>query len=347
MSKVKTIIVAIEKIKHMNNFKHLPPAFEFSHGKYKYNVIIHHNPHAEFQGTKFVTNFDLLITNAVRSIFNAIQQHCHFTMVNLVRYSKLEQAVMMSALIPTGGNIENFHHINTYSRLENDVTMTELKQKIDESGWFFGGNFDPVKRYVIKPMHGAGGYGQIVFKPSEVSVDALLCELMIPTNGLDKLKELFPGVIFTNEDNPNAFSKGIEYIKEQGCVLQEVVENIQDEYRGLISPNGLVHFYKRTRSGEGFQQATGMTNVLRNDGKVSMLDAENFQHLNELKVVIEYLNIEFGSIDVFTTTDGKWGILEWCNQFGTVAYSPYSQKEYHVDCIKQWIIQHVNMKGEI
>ena len=313
---MKTYIVAFDDINAINNFKHVPCRFI----KDDIEVVIHLNPIAEISASEYILNYDLLIsshhfTETAKICSNGIP-YPENNRVFLQRYSKIEQAVGLKQ-IAKKLSLSNFYTL--------DIWVTA-----NDSNWAF--NNAPTKCFIIKCNDGARGIGQILVKDN-IPLSELLNAINDCEMTTEKLLQQFPSIIY-NTEGENYANEGLNMLRQQGFHAVEYIPNIVSEYRFTIINNNLCYPVKRfVKTTSDYKQVTGAPAV--RDSTIS-----EFGNVNELKpfmeeinAVISQLNIKFGSCDIFVMDDGRWGLFEFCNQFGTSAYDPEDMIEIHQDFI--------------
>lgn len=142
-------------------------------------------------------------------------------------------------------------------------------------------------------------------------------------------------------------------IDTSGLVIQEVIKNIASEFRLIVGDNGIEAMLLRPRGTE--KKSSDYSAVLSDKDKLvfsgygaveeakrlgchneydrdffvalgvwSGPSASTQQHIESVvgPEIVNFITINldlfrYNSIDLFITTDGKWGFFEFCNQFNT------------------------------
>lgn len=292
---------------------------------------IHRHPQVNIRGTEVSYNFDIMISNGGPNegfnFGNVLPPHRY---VKLARYDKFTQAIQL------------LNALEDYKATHDAMTCLHAKF-LPVPTWFVGVNsnrsFPNVKgKVVIKPQDGARGIGQFV-------VDTLYINLHQFNKSLDKylagehtaeafqvFLDGFKGHVSyysRDEDKPG---EGLECLKEQGAIVQSFIPDVSAEYRVITGADGEpVYFQKRRFRDEtsAYPQATGGGDTIDMDARVTNPLAKDV-HSNALflylcKHVIGPLN----SIDLFITSDGHWGIFEFCNQFGVTGIPAGIAEDIH------------------
>ena len=335
---MKRLIVAYDD-HAVNNFQHAPARFK----RGNVEVLVHADPRIDIDGVEVVTNFDLLINSGLGPVKGSgfLDQSA---LVTLPRHSKSRQMVELHKITVRQ---ESFHYIQPLTRYCNQHTWT---------GTSVGGTVDLGRYVVIKPEDGARGIGQYVVDTKRTKIATVLTAIkdgLLPN--ADAIAEMYGDTVFLATDKEKDENEGAEVIVSQGYIAQSVIPDIVAECRVLISPAGPNVYLDRTirnksKGGVTYSQATGAD---ADSGKaVTRLEHTQFnKHIPEIgrdTYIAEINNFlyemsldvcPFGSVDLFITREGKWGIFEYCNQFGTIGYQPRQMSDYHSDAIFHWLDQ--------
>lgn len=292
---------------------------------------IHRHPQVNIRGTDVSYNFDIMISNGGPNegfnFGNVLPAHRY---VKLPRYDKFTQAIQL------------LNALEEYRATHEALAVLHAKF-LPVPTWFVGVNgsrsFPNVTgKVVIKPQDGARGIGQFV-------VDTLYINLHQFNKSLDKylagehtpeafqvFLDGFKGHVSyysRDEDKPG---EGLECLKEQGAIVQSFIPDVSAEYRVITGAAGEpVYFQKRRFRDENsaYPQATGGGDTIDLDARCLNPLAKdvhsNALFLNLCQNVIGPLN----SIDLFITSDGHWGIFEFCNQFGVTGIPAGIAEDIH------------------
>lgn len=260
---------------------------------------------ARRRGTFFVS--DVLISDNNSLHFNKVHAPCR-RRVYIERHSKIVQQMLLTASaerLRTRCNIFNDLLVPTF--LDNTV----VSPTSDISEW------------VIKPNYGARGLGQVFLKSSRQLLTRNAGELYKTMNDIvlgDGQVCTIDGLSVVGE---RSAGESISTFKENGVFIQEYIKNIHREYRLLVTPDeyALVERERRPSApGSTYLQATGCFTSGHSRLNVwyrADVDRGDQAPYKKQMQLINDLGIEFGSVDLFETADGNWGIFEWSNEFGT------------------------------
>lgn len=313
--KKPTVILAISDPGWINQFQMLPRSWDLGYCR----VAVHGDPQWVLKNGIPETNFDILLT-PVESWKKLLPPH---RVCVTPRLSKTDQGIAIAQW------------------------MQPLNQEWLASPVTFGSNLPDRKhpsyygpdlkgRVVIKPEDGARGVSQILVDFDEVSVSSFLKDLYGPCTWAE-LKELYitPAVVFSDGAFVNADEN--ENNKKDGrFTFQAFVPNIEFEVRILTNHNADIGFIcHRTREGEEYKQATGVARKAV-EMWTSTKDEEWLSDRmgpGQLDVFKEFLKDVVGpmqSVDLFITETSKWGVLEYCNQYGIAGVPP----DYYTSSVK-------------
>lgn len=314
------VTVCIDKPEMINQFNMIAPRFQ----NQWYDVSVHSDPKWVLQEGLPCFNFDILITGDAK--WKGIVPDDRLFL--LKRLSKTRQAIAINQflrqakthkalIVPTyGSNFGDKYHPSYLG--------TELTGKI-----------------VIKPEDGARGLCHFVVDFDKVSVGPFLRDLYGATTIADMAEKYAPhahlshGQAWDDEES--------QKVKEEGnFTFQRYVENIKAEVRILTNHVSDVGFAcVRSRVGEEYKQATSATTMLDHIEELNDLELLSmFGDVGERDVFLKLLEEVIGpmqSVDLFFTEDGRWGICEYCNQYGIAGvprqYAVSSIADFVVHCI--------------
>lgn len=206
---------------------------------------------------------------------------------------------------------------------------------------------------VMRPSHGARGIGQLVYDPKLTTTDTLTKAMILiakkpsavpqennsgdelKIKSLDKdddiasynkqLRETFAsvsGAPYWYSDGDRSKSEGYSVLQENSFI-QEYAADIESEYRVIIGGNNEpVYALKRKRNAYGKLGEVELNAACGEDvgpeKAFTDLRAAGIPHyvLDGFKKLCQHNDFSLFSFDVFITRSGKWGILEFCNEFG-------------------------------
>ncbi|MNY04803.1 hypothetical protein D3C86_1375000 [compost metagenome] len=311
------VVVCIDAPHSINQFNMIPPRFQSAW----YDVSVHSDPKWVMQEGLPCFNFDILITGDEK--WKGIVPADRLFL--LKRLSKTRQAIAINQflreaktanalIVPTyGSNFSDKYHPSYLG--------TELTGKI-----------------VIKPADGARGLCHFVVDFDQVSVGPFLRDLYGATTIADMAEKYAPhahlshGQAWDDEES--------QKVKEEGnFTFQRYVDDIQHEIRILTNHVSDIGFACiRNRIGDVYKQATSATVMLENicsigdKQLVTLMGGQG--ELDVFKKLLEEVIGPMQSVDLFITKDGRWGICEYCNQYG-IAGVP---REYSVSSISDFVM---------
>jgi len=324
MTKIKperTLVVAISHL--LTQYQHLPPQWIAGDGKTR--IVATNDIRYVVEADNSITkNSDLTIltqgahfisgggTHSENSRNNDYLPDFADGVIYQKRSTKPVMVLRMAALARKLG-LKNFISPRIYS--------THFADKRNST---FGPEI--AGRVVVKPTDGARGIGQIVADMDKIT-PAFLVGLLKSADDkeafLANLVTLAPHVEY--HVGHGEIDEGLTSLVEQGWFVQQQVPNITEEYRLILDHlSNVAMSFKRKRdtlplysdhNSFEHKQATGVTHLLEDakpDGEY-MLSV----HHEEISMLLQELNIPLNSVDLFVTDDGKWGIFEYCPQYGT------------------------------
>lgn len=312
---MNTCVVAIHGIEYCSNFKHLPQQFIRSGVRF----VIHTDPVRENDVEGEVTNYDLLLDVAP----NTVYVDADFISG---RPAKSEQAKRLQKwAVETGA--KHFIAVKTLNKTPspmNPYDFHTLSAKV-----------------LIKSEAGARGLGHIIFDTRRGSMFKFLCTLR-QANEVGKVKSLleeYEDCIEFHSGFVNDSDEPYRTLTEQEVYVCELIEGIENEVRlitDMIGEPRLIKLRKRysnligaNKDGSGYLQASGANQD--NSTNIECIGDIYPQYKEEILRFLKKTP-KFNSIDLFFTAQG-WGVFEYCNQFGTEAYSIEETRQLHKDLI--------------
>lgn len=316
------VVVCIDKPHLINQFNMIPPRFYSAW----YDVSVHNDPKWVMQEGLPCFNFDILITTDESWVGIVPKDRLFLTK----RISKTRQAIAINQflrtadthkalIVPTyGSNWGDKHHPSYLG--------TELTGKI-----------------VIKPEDGARGLCHFVVDFDQVSVGPFLRDLYGKTKIAAIAEKYAPHAHLSHGQSWD--DKESQKVKDEGkFTFQRYVDNIATEVRILTNHVSDIGFACiRSRIGEDYKQATSATPILEDILSIdNNVLAEMFGNPEEYAVFCQLLEEVIGpmqSVDLFFTEDGRWGVCEYCNQYGIAGvprdYAVSSISDYVMYCIDE------------
>lgn len=317
----RTLVVAISHL--LTQFQHLPP--QWIAGDTKTRIVVTNDVRYVIEADNSITkNSDLtILTEGANFISgggthaNERRNNAHMTeyadgMIYQSRETKIAMTLRMAAIARRLG-LKNFISPRIYST-----------QFADKRNSTFGPEI--AGRVVVKPTDGARGIGQIVADMDKVTPAALMILIKSADdkeNFLSNIEALAPHVEY--HIGHGELEEGLTSLVEQGFFVQQQVPDVSEEFRLILDKDSTVAMsFKRKRdlkpldperNAFEYKQATGVT-YFREETKPCGEYALSI-HREEIEMLLKELNIPLNSVDLFFTSSGKWGIFEYCPQFGT------------------------------
>ncbi|MCY1297089.1 hypothetical protein D9M70_465150 [compost metagenome] len=279
-------------------------------------VFFHDDPQVSIINGEAYFNFDFMITDGTILINGQAAERIvpeHMVFMNR-RYSKTEQAMRINSYAKRMAglghfNAEEFIGVRTWLNSQ-PLGMSNLVQ--------------PTGKVVIKPKDGARGIGQFLIDTDKIPFAVVITALDkfvidgVKEDLFKELKRYDPNLAYSTKGEKSD-DEGLTGLRLQGFVVQSLIENIEAEYRLITDEHGRVAYcQKRTiTSVEGFPQASGSdTNSILGEDIVPIDNVLSPGQFRDISAVARDVIGPLSSIDLFVTKDKKWGIFEYCNQFG-------------------------------
>lgn len=317
-----TYLICIDENHKTALTQHAVESWEDEDGRY---VIIDYTS-AIKQVNRLRRTADLMIvpqtTGYNLSIGNVLLSNPYGAVLFQNRLGKPDQAYYLNYLTEDKSVFQNFLPLRTWTTTKG----------------FDGQDLDTI---IMRPTYGARSIGLLVLNPKKtsfesvarviVSIDQSQNTVAGNLNSIisnfnkevyDKLQEI-PGSPVWCSDGDAIPKEGLKYFTES-AFIQEYVPNIQREFRIIVgADNTPVYVLNRYRTQydnfNGLPMAyargchAGMENSFTNmySAGISVKIEEEFQAL------LNKANFALHSFDLFVTDNGKWGVLEFSNEFGT------------------------------
>lgn len=186
---------------------------------------------------------------------------------------------------------------------------------------------------IIKPSDGARGSNHLVVPANMVpSVVRYL-----PGLKLKDFSKKFPDIIISKGSDMDE----VVYPTLDEMVVCERLTNVTKEYR-LLTSAGKIYYRERSRIPGSYTQANLNLDSFSNISMAEYLDMEDgtfpIELCETLKEFIKYVDLPFGSIDLYHTEDDKWGIFEYSEQFGFHGADVGFIRKLHLDAVEHILI---------
>lgn len=272
-------------------------------------ILTHESPRIQTKNGKLLTNFDYLLhvdeSRQVNHELRAALRH---------RY----------IFVPMATKAEQFFQIKKHNDINSKLYQIDAPQALFAFGRpnnlatpLLVGNvgIPNTKRIVIKPQSGARGNKQLLIHAHNLpTVLNHGCGLTTK-----ELIEKFPYVVAAEEtpEDHIFWHEGSDLSHLYFC---EYVANISEEYRLLWDGTQIWYRQRHINSGlypqanlsySDFKAGDEVEYIHESEGVLGQ--AQDFIH--SLHVLLDSINLPFGSVDAYRTTEDTWGILEYSAQF--------------------------------
>ena len=290
-------------------------------------AIFHNNPRIEFDGRDIKRNF----THHVDFNINANQLHrellpAHYASyprlsrqsqyIKLYQFNEQRDEDSMELLIP------NFYLAT--KRQGEHVTITNFGLPTSD-------------RVVIKDTLGARGSDQIVIPTN------MLTSLLKYTKGLTyaQVKAKFPDIIISEGTNMEKV-----FFNDPGEIfISDLIPVVEKEWRLLVGGDKIYGREREIKKGV-YNQANLDLDVIRTipEVKYTLIDEMFDERLvKTLYELIEFADIPTGSLDLFVTGDGQYGLFEWSTQYAFMGANNHFIRQLLLDGIAK-VIRNLNKK---
>lgn len=310
---------------YLNNLSMLPPSHNFENSVGE--VIFHSNPLAELRNGRIVSNVDAFLDLRFKGDPTAKQIFGD----RYYRYSKPSKMTQHFKILAFNG-------------IHNGYTLGTPRQFVS---WSTGlsANAHPLSDFgildcaqvVIKPQYGARGSNHVV-APSHM-VQTLLKTITKQTG--TELQKMYPDIIVSRgsvEDEPI-----FEVLDDM--VITEKLEHVLQEWRLLFSA-GKIYCREREITPGEYSQSNLCVDIVRNIPEVIYTPLENTEFpaalQDYLNAFVQFIKLPFGSIDLYLTAEGEYGIFEYSEQFGFHGANHKFIRQLHLDGVEQILIKLFN-----
>lgn len=285
-------------------------------------VLFHNNPRVEFDGVDNVTNFDHHVD------FRISKNKLHAELIGDAynHYPRLKRRTQYL----------NVFKFNQNRDVDKQITIPHYYMATLREGEHVAiTNFGIPKcdKVVIKEQLGARGSNQVVVPTN------MLTTLLKHSKGktLTEVKEAFPDLIYTDNSNWDM----LFFDNPNDLFISELITNVKSEYRLLVGGN-TIYGRERTIKAGPYPQANLDVDKFHTVQEVNyerIEDMFDVSLVETLYAFAEYIDLPIGSIDLYSTTDGKWGIFEYSTQFAFHGANPNFIKQLLLDGVKKVLLQ--------
>lgn len=281
-------------------------------------VLFHNNPRLEFDGADISANFD---------------HHIDFRITkNKLHQELLGEAYTHYPRLKRRTQYLNVFQFNKGRPVDQQITIPHYYMATLREGEHVGiTNFGIPKcdKVVIKEQLGARGSNQVVVPTN------MLTTLLKHSKGktLGEVSEMFPDLIYT--DNSNWEMKFFD--DPNDLFISELLTNVKSEYRLLVGGDR-IYGRERTIKAGPYPQANLEVDKFHSVQEVTYERIEDMFDEALVKTLydfVAYIDLPIGSVDLYSTTDGTWGIFEYSTQFAFHGASPTFIRQLLLDSVEQ------------
>lgn len=286
------------------------------------DVIFHNNPRVEFDGDNLSKNFDFHIDFKIRrdKLHQELMGDSYSHYPRMKRRTQYLNVFKFNQGRPVESQIVIPHYYMATLRDHEHVGITN-----------FG--IPKCEKVVIKEQLGARGSNQVVVPTN------ILTTLLKHSKGktLGEVKDMFPDLIYT--DNSNWEINFFDHPSE--LFISELLTNVKSEYRLLVGGDK-IYGRERTIKAGPYPQANLETDKFHTVQEVvyepieDMFDEDLVKTLYEF---VDYIDLPIGSVDLYSTTDGTWGIFEYSTQYAFHGANPNFVRDLIIAGIKKVVLQ--------
>lgn len=283
-------------------------------------VIFHNNPRVEFDGSTIHKNFDFHVDFRItkNKLHNELLPH------EYSHYPRLKRRTQYL----------NVFKFNEGRRPDSQITIPHYYMATLREGEHVGiTNFGLPKcdKVVIKEQLGARGSNQVVVPTN------MLTTLLKHAKGhtLGETREMFPDLIYTDNSDWE-----INFFDDPSDLfISELITNVKAEYRLLVGGDKIYGRERIIKAGP-YPQANLETDKFHTVQEVIYTPIEEMfpdDLVRTLYDFAEFIDLPLGSIDLYSTTDGGWGIFEYSTQFAFMGANPVWIRDLLLNGIKKVI----------
>lgn len=272
---------------------------------------------------KLDTNIDIFFVGH-HDTYNTLSEFSHLLgnrLIYVKQHKKSSKIASLNAVIDDPTYIKGF--------IDGCFTQNE-----DWSEYIF-----PPAIYYVKPEYGARSLNQFIIDSRKVSIGHFLQMIKRFDSDKDAQANYIANLVAKGNGHIKHI-KGHERFENEhasinfGYCVHEQIQNVDREYRVINSGFGKsLHFFERVRNEDN-------DGVISNEIEyVELCAVPNKKICEQLQAAFEKINFFHGSIDLVTTTDGKWSVIETSNQFGGADIPPEHKQDVIAKALHH-IIEH-------
>lgn len=313
----RTIVIGVD-VAQLGQFDHLPLMWYSECGRYRY--IRHCELGFEIDAdNKLIFNSDLVLRGGLVAQSSGAYSTAELvrvapSVIYLERLPKSAQQLKIASAI-SALKLSKFRTTRTYGTYRaNGLMDTSHYPKL--SG-----------KVIVKPENGTRGECHVVVDCDLLSpvVIGIAINAFGDKEEMAKLMSTYGGALSFHNGHSNPESR-----KHDVFAIQEYVPDVVNEYRIITTHDadvGLICHRTRDRTQivdcdvkSSYMQATGITHDKTQMSVVdaTLPDAPVPSFYDEVRAVTKALGCRLGSLDIYITSEGKWGIFEYSNEYGTM-----------------------------
>lgn len=292
---MKDLTIAITNV-YNDTVTMLPVVGELPLGN---KAMFHNNPLVDFNGREIVRNFDYHFDFALKQnrFHKDLLPHNYF---HFPRLKRMTQYI-------------NIYHFNeAYKDKHDEIFIPEFytaTQRAGEHVTMANFSLPQGDKVVIKEQFGARGSNQVVVPSNMVTT------LLKHSKGLTmaEVKVKFPDFIYSDG---TTWDK-VMFEKPSDLFISQLVPSVKSEWRLLVGGDKIYGRERMIKQGP-YPQANLDHDVFVTVPEVKYELIENMfseELVSALHDLTDFIGLPIGSIDLFLTEDGRYGIFEYSTQF--------------------------------
>ena len=281
------------------------------------HVTFHNNPRVEFDGQTNVTNFEHHVD------FRITKNKLHAELMgdSYHHYPRLKRRTQYLNVYKFNSDRDKSHQLTIPH-----YYMATLREGEHVAITNFG--IPKCDKVVIKEQLGARGSNQVVVPTN------MLTTLLKHAKGktLGEVKEMFPDLIYTDNSNWEMMF----FDEPNDLFISELITNVKSEFRLLVGGNKIYGRERVIKAGP-YPQANLETDRFHTVQEVQYEPIEDMFDetlVDTLYAFVNYIDLPIGSVDLYSTTSGDWGIFEYSTQFAFSGANPNWIRGLLLDGIK-------------
>ena len=288
-------------------------------------VIVHFDPTVEYDGDKTNTNFDYWFCYSVYRKRTA--QLAGKRYINCSQDTKDIQHLKLKRIFIK-------HDLNLLTTPKAYMAITTKSSVLPARQW----GVPDAEKLVIKPMLGARGDGHVLLPRHAFGL------FMGWSQGMtwNQIKEHFPTFKYS-ADAPKGQDEEPYWTDDEQLHVCEYVPNVVAEWRILFGGKRVIGRERRINGVEYKQANINPDDVVEDMSEAKYLPLDelfvsNPELANQIYTLTQQLHIPVGSLDLYKTDDGKFGIFEYSNQYAFRLADPHVIQQLWIDGLVDTIL---------